>query len=311
MTDPNPALGPLAAAASATPAAPPPLAQIRAIPRLVTLSHTIFALPFAASAVVLALGRPHVALSPLRALAMLAAMVFARTAAMAFNRYVDRDIDAQNPRTRNRELPRGEVSPKTALLVTLLSSALFWAVAATLGPWPAMLAPAVLVVLLGYSLTKRFTWGAHLVLGLALALAPGGAWIAMGAAPEPSILALMGGVLTWVAGFDVLYSLQDEAFDRERGLHSIPARFGTWGAVVISAALHVLTLAGFVACGVGLHRGAPYFVGVAIVGALLAYEHAIVGPGRLERINRAFFDINGYVSCAFFLLTVLDAWLGS
>jgi 4-hydroxybenzoate polyprenyltransferase len=150
-----------------------------------------------------------------------------------------------------------------------------------------------------------------LVLGLALALAPGGAWIAMGAAPEPSIFALMAAVLTWVAGFDVLYSLQDQLFDRERGLHSIPARFGTFGAVVISAGLHVVTVLALVACGIGLGRGAAFFAGVAVVAGLLIYEHTLVGPGRLERINRAFFDINGYVSCAFFALTLADALLRS
>src|SRR5262249_47401461 len=145
--------------------------------------------------------------------------------------------------------------------------------------------------------------------GLALALAPGGAWIAMGARPEPSILALMLAVLAWVGGFDVLYSLQDERFDREHGLHSIPARFGTTAAVVASAALHVLTALALAFAGIWLARGAAYFVGVAFVAALLVYEHALVGKGNLEKIDRAFFDVNGYVSCAFFALTALDGWL--
>jgi 4-hydroxybenzoate polyprenyltransferase len=181
--------------------------------------------------------------------------------------------------------------------------------AATLGTWPFALSAPVLAVLLGYSWTKRFTWASHLVLGLALALAPGGAWIAMGARPEPSILSLMLAVLTWVGGFDVLYSLQDERFDREHGLHSIPARFGTSAAVIISAALHVVTVAALVLPGIWLGRGAAYFAGVTLVAALLLYEHAIVGRGNLEKIDRAFFDVNGYVSCGFFALTLLDAWL--
>jgi 4-hydroxybenzoate polyprenyltransferase len=283
--------------------------RVRAFSSLVTLSHTVFALPFAASAVVLSLGRPHVALTAQRALAMLAAMVTARTAAMAYNRYLDRDIDAANPRTKNRELPRGVVSPGSALALTLGSSAVFVMAAASLGQWPLILSIPVLGVLLGYSWTKRFTWASHLVLGLALALAPGGAWIAMGASPEPSILALMAAVLTWVGGFDVLYSLQDEHFDREHGLYSIPARFGTIGAVIISSAMHAVTVAALVLCGAWLGRGPAFFAGAGLVSLLLAYEHALVGRGNLAKIDRAFFDINGYVSCGFFALTALDAWL--
>jgi 4-hydroxybenzoate polyprenyltransferase len=201
------------------------------------------------------------------------------------------------------------VSPGQALGLTVACVAAFVASAATLGRWPALLALPVAAVLLGYSLCKRFTWAAHLVLGLALALAPGGAWIAVGAAPEPGIVALMVAVLTWVGGFDVLYSLQDEHFDRSAGLHSIPARFGTLGAVVISAALHVVTVLAMIGCGVWLGRGAAFYAGVATVGALLAYEHAIVGKGNLARIDKAFFDINGYVSVAFLATTALDAWL--
>jgi len=287
------------------------LVRVRAFSSLVKLSHTIFALPFAASAVVLARARPHASLTVGRAFAMLVAMVAARTAAMAYNRYLDRDIDAENPRTRDREVPSGIVPPEAALALTVASSAVFVLAAASLGRWPLLLSLPVLGVLLGYSWTKRFTWGSHLLLGLALALAPGGAWIAMGAAPEPAIVALMVAVLTWVSGFDVLYSLQDEGFDREHGLHSIPARFGTHGAVVISAALHVLTVVALVLSGVWLARGTAFFVGVAIIAVLLVYEHALVGRGNLAKIDRAFFDINGYVSCAFFALTLVDAWVSS
>jgi len=287
------------------------IGRVRAFSSLVTLSHTVFALPFAASAVVLSMGRPHVELTLQRGLAMLVAMVTARTAAMAYNRYLDRDLDAQNPRTKNREVPRGVVSPKSALALTVSSCVVFVMAAAVLGRWPLLLAVPVLGVLLGYSWTKRFTWASHLVLGLALALAPGGAWVAMGASPEPSILALMTAVITWVGGFDVLYSLQDQRFDREHGLYSIPARFGTTGAIVISALLHAVTVAALVLCGTWLVRGPAFFVGVTLVGLLLAYEHALVGRGNLAKIDRAFFDINGYVSCGFFALTALDAWLSS
>jgi 4-hydroxybenzoate polyprenyltransferase len=287
------------------------LGRVRAFSSLVKLSHTVFALPFAASAVVLAFSRPHVPLTAGRVFSMLVAMVAARTAAMAYNRYLDRDVDAANPRTKDREVPRGIVSPASALGLAIGASALFVGAAATLGTWPLVLSAPVLTVLLGYSWTKRFTWASHLVLGLALALAPGGAWIAMGARPEPSILSVMLAVMTWVGGFDVLYSLQDERFDREHGLHSIPARFGTWAAVLISAALHVVTVAALALPGIWLGRGASYFAGVALVAALLVYEHALVGRGNLEKIDRAFFDINGYVSCGFFVLTALDAWLAA
>jgi 4-hydroxybenzoate polyprenyltransferase len=284
-----------------------PIATARDLSSLVTLAHTVFALPFAASAVLLSLARPHVPLSALRVAAMIVCMVAARTAAMSYNRYVDRDIDAENPRTQDREIPRGAVSARAALALALGSSALFVGSAATLGRWPLLLAAPVLVVLLGYSWTKRFTWASHFVLGLALALAPGGAWIAMGAAPEPAIIALMAAVLTWTAGFDVLYSLQDERFDREHGLSSIPARFGTFGSVVISSALHVVTVAAIVMCGVWLRRGPAYYAGAALVAGLLVYEHIIVGRGNLDRIDRAFFDVNGYVSCGFLALTAWDA----
>jgi len=285
------------------------VARARAYSSLVKLSHTIFALPFAASAVVLALARPHLPLTLARVLLLLLAMAAARTAAMAYNRYADRDVDADNPRTAGREVPRGIVSPKEALLLAMGAGATFLGAAAMLGTLTLLLALPVLAVLFGYSHTKRFTWASHIVLGLALALAPGGAWIAMGARPEPAIVALMLAVLTWVSGFDILYSLQDASFDREHGLHSIPARFGTAGALIASIVLHLFTVLALALAGVWLGRGVAYFVGVALVAALLTYEHALVGRGNLAKIDRAFFDINGYVSVGFFALTVIDAWL--
>jgi 4-hydroxybenzoate polyprenyltransferase len=274
---------------------------------MVAFSHTVFALPFAASAVVLALAEPHVPFTPLRALAMLGCMVCARTSAMAFNRWADRDVDAKNPRTKTRHVPSGAVKPREALALALATGGAFVGLAATLGFWPMVLAPVVLAVLLGYSLAKRFTWGAHAWLGVALALAPGGAWIAMGAVPGLGIITLMVGVVTWLLGFDVLYSLQDEHFDRAQGLHSIPARFGTTGALVISAASHVVTVASFVASGALLHRGPVFFLGVAVCAAILTWEHAIVGKGNLAKIDKAFFDANAWVSVGFFACTAIDA----
>lgn len=282
------------------------LARVRTYGSLVSLSHTVFAMPFAASAVVLSLAVPHEAPSVLRIGAMAVCMVFARTSAMAFNRWADRTFDAQNPRTRNRHLPAGAVQAREALALAVISGAIFLVVAATLGRWPGILAPGVLAVLLGYSYAKRFTWGAHAWLGIALALAPGGAWIAMGARPGLGIVWLMVAVVTWLLGFDVLYSLQDERFDREAGLHSIPARFGAALALRISAASHAGTVFALAGCGFALHRGAAYAFGVVACAVLLGYEHSLVRRRGLAAIDRAFFDVNAWISVAFFTLVVID-----
>jgi 4-hydroxybenzoate polyprenyltransferase len=273
---------------------------------LVAISHTVFALPFAASAVVLAHAQPHAPLTPLRGLALLGCMVTARSSAMAFNRYADRDVDAKNPRTAMRPVPSGKVTPREALALTIASGLAFCAIAATLGFWPMVLAPPVMLVLLGYSLAKRFTWGAHAWLGLALALAPGGAWLGMGAQPNAGIVALMVAVLTWLLGFDVLYALQDEEFDKKEGLFSIPARFGGANARRIAAAAHIVTVACLAATGLLLHRGIVYALGVAAVGVVLVVEHRLV-RGDLSKIQKAFFDCNAYVSLGFFATTLIDA----
>jgi 4-hydroxybenzoate polyprenyltransferase len=235
-------------------------------------------------------------------------MVCARTSAMAFNRWADRDVDARNPRTRGRHVPSGIVQPREALTLAVGSGAAFLVAASTLGFWPAILAPGVLAVLLGYSFAKRFTWGAHAWLGVALSLAPGGAWVAMGARPGAGIVLLMLAVASWLLGFDILYSLQDEQFDREARLGSIPARFGTRRALLMSSSAHVVTVLALAACGVALHRGFAYAVGVATCGALLSYEHALVHRRGMTAIDRAFFDVNAWVSVAFFALVALDAW---
>jgi 4-hydroxybenzoate polyprenyltransferase len=291
------------------------IARLRRWGELVTFSHTIFMMPFAAAAVVLALSVPHAALTPLRLLAIVGCMVTARSSAMAFNRWADRDVDAKNPRTKARPVAAGRIRPGEALALTVVSGVAFCALAATLGRWPAVLAPPVLAVLLGYSYAKRFTWAAHAWLGLALSLAPGGAWIGMGAEPGLGIVLLMAAVLSWLFGFDVLYALQDEHFDRKEGLHSVPARFGTRRAMAMAASAHVVTVACLVATGLSLHRGAAFFFGVAVVAAVLVVEHRLVRPkgeGELvdfARIGRAFFDCNAYVSLGFFATTALDAWL--
>jgi 4-hydroxybenzoate polyprenyltransferase len=283
-------------------------ARLRTYGSLVALSHTVFALPFAAAAVVLARAVPHAPLTIRRVLAMLACMVAARSSAMAYNRYADRDVDAKNPRTRARHIPAGLVTPREALVLAGVSGAVFIASAATLGTLPAILSPFVLAVLIGYSLSKRFTWASHVWLGLALALAPGGAWIASGAAPSWPIVLFMGAVLTWLLGFDVLYSLQDERFDKDHGLHSIPARFGTRGALILSATAHVGTATLLALVGLLLHRGLFYGLAVALAASLLAYEHVIVGKGDLRKIDKAFFDVNAWLSVGFFVLILIDEW---
>jgi 4-hydroxybenzoate polyprenyltransferase len=285
------------------------VARVRTYGSLVAFSHTIFAMPFAASAVVLSLAVPHVPLSASRVVAMLVCMVSARTSAMAFNRWADRDVDARNPRTRGRHLPAGTVRAADALALAALSAGAFLAVAATFGLWPALLAPGVLAVLLGYSYAKRFTWGAHAWLGVALAFAPGGAWIAMGASLGLGIVMLMVAVVTWLLGFDVLYSLQDEEFDRGVGLRSIPARFGRDRALTISAASHVVTVAALASCGLALGRGRAFAIAVAMAAALLIYEHSLVRRRGLAAIDKAFFDVNAWVSVLFFTLVAADEFL--
>jgi 4-hydroxybenzoate polyprenyltransferase len=285
------------------------LERLRTYGSLVTIAHTVFAMPFAAAALVLAHAVPHVPLTAARVVAMLVAMVAARSSAMAYNRYADRDVDALNPRTQSRHLPSGAVSPKEALLLTVVTGAVFIGAAATLGTTPLALSPLVLAVLLGYSHAKRFTWASHAWLGLALALAPGGAWIAAGASPSLAIVCFMAAILTWLFGFDILYSLQDEGFDREKSLHSVPARFGLRGALWLSALAHVLTpvLLGFT--GILLGRGVLYGAAVALTAVLLAYEHLLVGSGNLSKINKAFFDVNAWLSVGFFVLTFADEWV--
>jgi 4-hydroxybenzoate polyprenyltransferase len=280
---------------------------IERVGSLVRFSHTIFALPFALAAVVLAL--PYGEFTWYKLGLIVLAIAAARTAAMAFNRLVDRDIDAANPRTKDREIPRGALSVGFVRLLVIGSCAAFVVCAALLGRLPLYLSPVALALALGYSYVKRFSSLCHLVLGAAIAFAPGGAWIALGAPVTLAPWLLVFGVATWVGGFDVLYSLQDEGFDRNAGLYSIPSRFGTVGALWISGALHVLTVTCLVAVGLTLGRGIAYYVGCLAIAVILAYEHALVKPNDLSKLDKAFFDLNGYVSVAFFLCTLADHWL--
>ena len=266
--------------------------------RMIKVSHTLFALPFALAASALAWRIEG--FDAVQLLLIVLCMVFARSAAMGFNRVVDRDIDAKNPRTAVREIPAGNISVAAAWAFTAGSALAFVACAWLLSPLCAALSPIVLVVICGYSLTKRFTALCHVFLGLALALAPSSAWIAITGGLTATPLVLSAIVGTWVAGFDIIYALQDADFDRDEGLHSIPAALGRKGALVVSALLHVLTLGALVALPFTTELSLLYWPGVALIGGILAYEHWIVRPDDLSRVNQAFFQLNGYVSLAFF-----------
>jgi 4-hydroxybenzoate polyprenyltransferase len=275
---------------------------------MVKFSHTVFALPFALASTAIA-ARGH-GITAAQVVAILVAMVGARTAAMGFNRIVDRRIDAQNPRTASREIPTGKVPLAAAVALTALSAAVFIVAAASLGRLCLLLSPVVLALVLGYSFTKRFTWLCHLFLGFAIGVAPAGAWIAVrGTLGAPAVW-LVAAVTTWIGGFDILYALSDREFDRSAGIYSIPARFGVPAALAISALLHVGTAAALVAIGLSAGLGAIYFGGVAAVIAIFLYEHAIVRPSDLSRLDVAFFNLNGYVSLVYFAATLAQVLVG-
>jgi 4-hydroxybenzoate polyprenyltransferase len=283
------------------------MSSVVALARMVKLSHSLFALPFAASAVVLV--APEARLEPVRLLLVAIAVVAARTAAMAMNRIADRRFDAKNPRTARRELVTGEVSAAAAWALLLGSAGAFVAAAALISPLCGVLALPVLAILLGYSYAKRFTWACHLWLGVAQALAPIGVAIALtGAAPLASIVLGLG-VGAWIAGFDVFYALQDADFDRGEGLSSIPARFGVRGALRWARALHVVAVVAIAAAGSLAGRGPGWVLGTVILGAAIAAEHVHVAPRgelRPERINVAFFNYNAFASVAFALCALAD-----
>lgn len=273
---------------------------------LVVFAHTVFALPFALLSAVLAAG----GVPDGRTLFwILVAMVGARSAAMSFNRIVDRRIDAKNPRTARREIPAGVVSPAAAALFCALSAALFVLAAAQLNRLCLVLSPVALAIVLGYSYAKRFTPFAHLFLGLALAIAPVGAWVAVtGAFALPPIL-LGFAVLFWVAGFDVVYSLQDEEFDRSEGLRSIPARFGAARALQIARLFHGTTLVLLYAVFLAVSGGWLFGAAVVVAGLFLVRQHRLVSPSDLSRVNAAFFTANGWLSVAVFVLGAADVLL--
>ena len=273
----------------------------------VRFSHSVFALPFALTGALLA-SRQH-AVSWRQALWIVACMVTARSAAMGFNRLVDARFDAANPRTAMRELPSGRMSTREATVFVAVMSAAFVAAAAQLGTICFVLSPVALLVIFWYSLAKRYTWGTQFFLGLAMAIAPVGGWLAAGggAGWQPWLLGLAIGL--WVGGFDVLYACQDLDVDRRQHLKSIPVRFGVARSLTISRVMHVGTVACLTLLGAIAGLGPIYFGGVAAVAALLAYEQSLVSESDLSQVKRAF-DLNGYVGILYFMFTAASVYLG-
>ena len=274
---------------------------------MIKFEHTLFALPFALISVILASrSLPGGVPSARSVFWILMAMVGARSAAMAFNRIVDARYDAQNPRTAARAIPAGILTTGQAWLFTAASIGLFVLASAMLNPLCLALSPVALGVVLGYSYTKRFTSLSHLALGFGIGIAPIGAWIALTGKLDAIPLMLGGVVMLWIGGFDIIYALQDVDFDRRAGLHSLPRAIGKARALVVSRVMHALMLALLAGVGVAAGLGWLYFAGVGIVAALIAYEHSIVSPDDLRRVNVAFFTMNGWVGVTLFAFVVLD-----
>jgi 4-hydroxybenzoate polyprenyltransferase len=282
------------------------VAKIRTTLEMIKWEHSIFALPFALTAALLAArGVP-----PARTLLwILVAMVAARSCAMAFNRWADADLDAANPRTRSRAIPAGLLSRSFVLGFTILMGLLFILAAANLNRFTLVLSPFALAVLLGYSYMKRWTRWSHLILGFALGIAPAAAWIAVRGSLDPRILVLTMAVTLWVGGFDVLYACQDFDHDQGAGLHSLPQSIGIPAAFVAARIMHISMLCLLALFAWLFHFGLPGWMGIVAAGALLAYEHAIVSPRDLRRLNAAFFTMNGVIAMVFLAFVATDLWL--
>jgi 4-hydroxybenzoate polyprenyltransferase len=290
------------------------LRRLRQLLEMIRFSHTLFALPFALLSAALA-WRSKQEFSWLELLAILLCMVFARSAAMAFNRLVDRHIDAANPRTAGRHLPTGQLTPGAVGLFTLLCAAGFVAATALFlfadpaNLWPLLLSVPVLLFVFGYSFTKRFTALAHFWLGVSLLLAPLAAWIAIRGLSDLATPLVLGlAVCFWVAGFDVIYACQDIEFDRQVRLASIPARWGVAASLRVALVCHLMMLGLLVALyfAASPYLGVVYLIGVAAVGLLLVVEHSLVRPTNLARVNQAFFQVNAVISVGLLVVVLID-----
>jgi 4-hydroxybenzoate polyprenyltransferase len=279
---------------------------------MIRFEHSVFALPFALTGAALAwraVGYPMEGLAG-KIGWIVAAMVGARSAAMAFNRVLDARIDARNPRTRSRHIPAGLLSARFAWAFIAASAGLLVLAAAMLNPLCLKLSPVALAVVLFYSWTKRFTASSHLVLGFALGIAPAAAWIAVSGSLDPKILWLTAAVTLWTAGFDIIYSCQDFEFDRGEGLYSIPAKLGIVKALMVARVFHVAMVACLVALAMSFEAGRLAWSGIAVTAALLAWEHRLVRAGDLSKVDAAFFTMNGWVSMMFFVFWAADVLSG-
>lgn len=284
--------------------------RVRLTLDMIKFEHSVFALPFALTGALLAVRESGLAAAgvALKLACIVVAMVAARSAAMAFNRLVDAEIDARNPRTRTRHLPARLLSRGFTWGFVAVTAAVFFVAAWQLNPLCLRLAPLALGIVFFYSFTKRFTSASHLVLGFALGIAPAAAWIAVTGILDPRILWLTAAVTFWTAGFDIIYSCQDYEFDRGAGLFSLPRRLGIGRALTVSRLLHVAMLGCLLALVQALSLGPLALAGIAVVAGLLVYEHRLVRPGDLSRVDAAFFTLNGYVSVLFFVFWAADIY---
>jgi len=271
--------------------------------RMIKFPHSVFALPFAfTGAIIAAEGIP-----PLGKIFWITlAMVGARSGAMGLNRIIDRKIDQANPRTSNREIPRGLIMVSEAVLFSMLSFAVFVFAAYMLNPLCLKLSPIAIAVLFIYSYTKRFTWTTHFILGLALSAAPIGAWIAVKGTFDLKILPIAVAIIFWLAGFDTFYALQDIEFDKSYGLYSIPRRFGVKRALALARIFHLITFSLLLFSGVLFKLGIFYWLGMMVVAGMFIYEHSLVKEKDLSKLDIAFFNMNGYISITVFVFTFLD-----
>ncbi len=282
------------------------MAGIKHYLSLVVFAHTVFAMPFAVSGFFLATAYSGYPFRWITLILVVACMVFARNAAMGFNRWADRKIDGKNPRTAGREIPRGVISGNAALLFSLTNAGAFMITTAFLNPLCFWLSPVALAVVLGYSYTKRFTWLCHLILGLGLSLAPIGAYLAVAGRFHWLPLIFSAIVITWVSGFDIIYALPDEDFDKANRLWSVPSWIGKRKALVFSAVLHLFPPLLLIIAGVLAPFGILYWIGSSIFTGLLVYQHTLVKPDNLSRVNRAFGTTNGIASVIFALFMLAE-----
>ena len=277
--------------------------------RMIKFSHSVFALPFAAVSAIVVVTSKNITLTWLDSVLLLICMVSARTAAMGFNRIIDRSIDAQNPRTKGRELPSGKIATRQAWAFTGTATAVFVAASFGINVLCGILSVPLLALLYGYSLTKRYTWGAHFVLGACLGAAPIGVWFALTGSFDWAPILLGLGVTLWTAGFDIYYSLQDEEFDRNNDLKSFPARFGAMRSILTVRFIHLLAVASYAWFGLVTGMSIAFWIGLAAIAGILAYEAWLLRNGDLSNIDLAFFNLNGYVSILFAIAVALDVWV--